>query len=89
MEDVLRVYKQPVNSKKPLICMAETTKQLVKEVICQIPASSGIPARYDHEYERNRVCDLFMFYEPFGGKRYVSVTDHRTKLDWDLEIKIF
>jgi len=87
MEDILRLYKQPVNPKKPLICMDETTKQLVKEVICPIPAAPGIPARYDHEYERNGVCDLFMFYEPFRGKRYVSVTDHRTRVDWALEIK--
>jgi hypothetical protein len=87
MEDVLRLYKQPVNPKIPLICMDETTKQLVKEVICPIPAAPGIPARHDHEYERNGVCDLFMFYEPFAGKRYVSVTDHRTRVDWALEIK--
>lgn len=87
MEDVLAVYKQPVNPKKPLVCMDETTKQLVKETHHTIAAEPGIPARYDHEYERNGVCDLFMFYEPFGGKRYVSVTDHRTRVDWALEIK--
>ena len=67
--------------------MDETTKQLVKETLCPIAAQPGMPARYDHEYERNGVCDLFMFYEPFGGKRYISVTDHRTKIDWALEIK--
>lgn len=67
--------------------MDETTKQLVKEICSPIAASPGAPARYDHEYERNGVCDLFMFYEPFGGKRYVSVTDHRKKVDWALEIK--
>lgn len=87
MEDILRLYKQPVNPKKPLICMDETTKQLVKDVICPIAAVPGIPARHDHEYERNGVCDLFIFYEPFGGKRYISVTDHRTRVDWALEIK--
>lgn len=65
MEDVLRLYKQPVNPKIPLICMDETTKQLVKEVICPIPAAPGIPARSDYENERNGVCDLFMYYEPF------------------------
>jgi hypothetical protein len=87
MEDVLAIYKRPFNRKKPLICMDETTKQLVKDTQCPISAQPGIPARYDHEYERNGVCDLFMFYEPFGGKRYISVTDHRTKVDWALEIK--
>jgi len=67
--------------------MDETTKQLVKETRRTIPVEPGIPARYDHEYERNGVCNLFMFYEPFGGKRYISVTDRRTKVDWALEIK--
>jgi len=87
MEDILLLYKQPVSVQKPLVCMDETTKQLVKEICSPIAASPGAPARYDHEYERNGVCDLFMFYEPFGGKRYVSVTDHRKKVDWALEIK--
>lgn len=87
MEDVLALYKKPYNGKRPLVCMDETTKQLVKQTRCPLVAQPGKPARYDHEYERNGVCDLFMFYEPFGGKRYVSVTDHRTKVDWALEIK--
>lgn len=87
MEDVLALYKRPYNGKRPLVCMDETTKQLVKQTRCPLVAQPGKPARYDHEYERNGVCDLFMFYEPFGGKRYVSVTDHRTKVDWALEIK--
>jgi len=67
--------------------MNETTKQLTKETRRTIPAESGISARYDYEYERNGVCNLFMFYEPFGGKRYVSITDHRGKVDLALQIK--
>lgn len=59
------------------------------EIDSPIAASLGAPARYDHEYERNGVCNLFMFYEPFGCKRYVSVTDHRKKVDWASEIKNF
>ena len=46
-----------------------------------------MPARFDYEYERNGVSNLFMFYEPFGVKRYVSITDRRTKIDWALQIK--
>jgi hypothetical protein len=46
-----------------------------------------MPARYDYEYERNGVSNLFMFYEPFGGNRYVSITDRRAKIDWALQIK--
>lgn len=81
------VYKQPFNPEKPVICMDETTKQLVKETRKRIPAKTGVPERYDHEYERNGTCNLFMFYNPFGGHRYVSVTEHRTRKDWALEIK--
>ena len=87
MEDILAVYKRPYDPNQPLICMDETTKQLVKEKRSAVPAEPGIPARYDYEYERNGVCNLFMFYEPFGGKRYVSVTERRAKLDWALQIK--
>lgn len=87
MEDILTVYKRPCNSNIPLICMDETCKQLIKETRKEIPAESGRPARYDYEYERNGVCNLFMFYEPFGGERFVSVTDRRTKVDWAMEIK--
>lgn len=87
MEDVLTIYKRPHNPDEPLICMDETSKQLVKETRQTVPAEPGIPARYDFEYERNGVSNLFMFYEPFGGNRYVSVTDRRTKKDWALQIK--
>lgn len=87
MEDILTVYKRPYNSDEPLICMDETSKQLTKDTRQVVPAEPGIPARYDFEYERNGVSNLFMFYEPFGGKRYVSVTDRRTKIDWALQIK--
>jgi len=69
------------------VCMDETTKQLVKEKRCCIPAEPAIPERYDYEYDRNGVCNLFMFYEPFGGNRYVSVTERRTKADWASQIK--
>lgn len=87
MEDILEVYMQPHNPEKPLVCMDETTKQLTLEVQLEIPAEPGNPARYDHEYKRNGVSNLFMFYEPFGGKRYVTVTERRTKIDWAFQIK--
>ena len=67
--------------------MDETSKQLTKETRVRIPVQQGRPERIDYEYERNGVCNLFMFYEPFGGKRYVSITERRTKIDWAHEIK--
>jgi len=87
MEDILEIYKRPYQANKPLVCMDETSKQLVKETRLPISAIPGHPARYDYEYERNGVCNIFMFYEPFGGKRYVSITDRRTKKDWAIQIK--
>jgi hypothetical protein len=87
MEDVLEVYRRPYDPDVPLICMDETNKRLTKETRRPLPVKPGLPARYDCEYERNGVCNLFMFYEPFGGKRYISVTERRTKSDWAYQIK--
>ena len=67
--------------------MDETSKQLTKEIRQTVAAKCGRPTRVDCVYERNGVSNLFMFYEPFGGKRYVSVTDHRKKIDWAFQIK--
>ena len=87
MEDILSVYKRDFNPAEPLICMDETSRQLVKETRRAIPAKAGRPARYDYEYDRNGVCNLIMFFEPLGGKRHVSLTDRRTKVDWAMQIK--
>jgi len=87
MEDILEVYKRPYNAEEPLVCMDETTKQLTREIRHAIPIEGGRATRIDYEYERNGVCNLFMFYEPFGGKRYTAVTERRTKIDWAYQIK--
>ena len=87
MEDVLTVYKRSYDKDMPVVCMDETSKQLIAETRFEIPAGPGRAARYDFEYERNGTCNLFMFYEPFGGKRFLSVTERRTKIDWAAQIK--
>jgi hypothetical protein len=87
MEDILAVYKRAYDPDEPLVCMDETTKQLIKETRGRLPAEPGIAERYDYEYERNGICNLFMFYEPFGGTRYVSIALRRRKVDWALQIK--
>ena len=87
MEDVLAVYKRAFNSAEPLVCMDETSKQLTAETRRPIPAAPGRAERYDYEYERNGVCNLFMFFEPLAGKRHVSITDRSTKVDWAIQIK--
>ncbi len=82
MEDVLEVYKRPYDPKRPQVCMDETTKQLLADSQEPLPAIPGHPERYDYEYEREGVANLFMFFEPLAGKRHVKVTDRRTKKDW-------
>jgi transposase len=82
MEDVLDVYTRPYDPMRPVVCMDETSKQLVMETRRPIPVSPGQARRYDYEYERNGVCNLFMFFEPVRGWRHVEVTDRQTKADW-------
>lgn len=82
MEDVLDVYTQPYDPLRPMICMDETNKQLIADTRPSIPMEPGMPLRYDYEYERKKVCNLFIFFEPLTGKRYVTVTDQRTSRDW-------
>jgi len=62
--------------------MDETTKQLVADILEPIPAQPGQVERIDYEYKREGVADLFMFFEPLAGKRFVKVTDRRTRKDW-------
>ena len=82
MEDVLEVYTRPYDPKRPQVCMDETTKQLVSDILEPIPVRPGQVERIDYVYKREGVADLFMFFEPLAGKRFVNVTDHRTRKDW-------
>jgi transposase len=82
MEEVLDLYKKPYNPKRPLLCFDERPKQLISEMRKPIPARLGRAARYDYEYRRNGVANLFMMFEPLMGKRRVKVTNRRTKKDF-------
>lgn len=82
MEDVLEVYAEPYDPRRPKVNMDETSKQLVKETRPLQPAQPGQPPRYDYEYERNGTRNLFLFVEPQAGWRHVQVTEHRTALDF-------
>jgi len=82
MEDVLEVYKRPYDPLFPMVCLDETSKQLIGEVAAPVPVAPGHVAHYDYEYVRNGVANLFMIYEPLAGKRDVQVTDRRTKKDY-------
>ena len=82
MEDVLELYTQPYDPKRPQVCMDETSKQLLSDIQEPLPMQPGQPHRVDYEYQREGVADLFMFFEPLAGKRYIKVTDQRTRRDW-------
>jgi len=82
MEDVLEVYTQPYDPNRPQVCMDETNKQLLSEVREPLPSQPGQAQRVDYEYQREGVADLFMFFEPLVGKRFIEVTDQRTRKDW-------
>ncbi len=82
MEEVLDLYEKPYDSHHPLICMDETSKQLVRDAQPALPAQPGQVARQDYEYERNGTSHLFMCFEPLRSQRQVQVTDQRTAVDW-------
>lgn len=82
MEDVLDVYERPYDPARPVVCMDETSSQLVSHTRTPVPPAPGRPARADHEYRREGVVNLFLFTEPLAGWRSVSVTARRTKTDW-------
>ncbi len=87
MEDVLEVYRRPYNPEHPVVCLDETTKQLIGEVRGPLPPRPGEPARYDGEYVRNGVANLFLAFEPLAGWRQVRVTDRRCRKDWATFVK--
>ena len=82
MEDVLEVYTRPYDSRRPQVCVDETSKQLVAETRLPIPAAPGQPERVDYEYERQGTANLFMVFEPLAGQRRVKVTERRTAVDF-------
>lgn len=82
MEDVLDVYTRAYDPQRPQICMDETSKQLLSDQREPVPTQPGQEARFDYEYQRNGVSNLFMFCEPLRGWRQVRVTRRRTTQDW-------
>ena len=82
MEDVLDVYHRPLDEARPLICIDEQPKQLVSETRLPLPPRPGTPARYDYEYKREGVANLFMLFQPLLGWRHVMPTERRTAKDF-------
>ena len=87
MEDILEVYQRPYDPKRPLVCLDETSKQLIAETRVPIAAKPGRPARHDYEYRRNGTANLFMMFAPLEGWRRVKVTNRHTALDYAQVLK--
>jgi len=82
MEDVLEVYTRPHDPSRPLVCLDETSKQLVAETRTPVPMKPGQAARFDYEYKRNGTNNLFMLFAPLEGWRHVEPTKRRTAVDY-------
>jgi len=87
MEDILDLYEMPYNPKTPLVCFNETTKQLIMEKQLPLSPIPGHLERYDYEYKRNGVRNLFIFFEPLIGQRRVMIRERRTKHDFAYAMK--
>lgn len=87
MEHVLDVYKRSYSKDFPVICMDESPKQLIEESKTAVAMKPGQEARVDYEYIRHGVINIFMANEPLRGKRFVEVTEFKTKKEWAYFIK--
>ena len=83
MEETLDIYMQNnYDRNRVLVCMDETSKQQIKETRIPLIMKPRQQRIYDHEYERNGVSNLFMFFSPTEKWRHVEITNQRTKVDW-------
>jgi len=87
MEHVLDVYKRPYNPRNPVICMDESPKQLILDTRKPIEGGKGKIKKYDYEYIRKGVVNIFMCSEPLIGQRYVKITESKKKKDWAVFMK--
>jgi transposase len=82
MEDVLGLYAEPYDARRPQVCFDESPVQLISEVRQPLPIRPGQPIRYDYEYRREGTANLFLFVQPLRGWRQVNVTARRTAGDF-------
>jgi hypothetical protein len=82
MEDVLEVYKRSYDLKRPVVCVDEMPKQLLMDTRDPLSMYPGEPERFDYEYKRGGVADIFMLFEPLAGKRHIEITDQRRRIEW-------
>lgn len=82
MEDVLELYDEEPDPRRPKVCFDEQPHQMLKELRDPLPPEPGQPLRYDYEYGRAGTCNVFIFFSPDTGWREVKITERRTALDF-------
>jgi hypothetical protein len=87
MEDILDLYAEDYDEKRPTVGFDETSKQLIAETRPPLSPCAGKVERFDYEYERRGVRNLFMFCEPKRGWRHVEVTEQRTMQDFARQLR--
>jgi hypothetical protein len=84
MEDILDLYEEPYDPKRPMVCFDELPYQMVAEKRTPLPAKPGLRQRYDYDYERRGTTNLLAFFEPWRRFRHLEVSTRRTKQDFAL-----
>lgn len=87
MEDVLDLYAETEDPRRPVVCFDERPCQLLEDVRQPIPTEPHKPAKFDYEYKRNGTCNLFIMIEPAAGWRHIEITDRRTSQDFAYQMK--
>ena len=87
MEEVLDLYAEPYDPKRPVVCFDETSTQLLAETQPALPAQPGHPLRQDYEYRREGTRNRFLACEPLAGWRHVAITERRTMQDFAQQMR--
>lgn len=82
MENILDIYSQAYDPKRPVVCIDERPCQLIGDIAVPLPAKPGRCKREDYQYQRNGTCTVFIAFEPLAGWRFIKVTKRRTKVDY-------
>jgi hypothetical protein len=80
MEEILDLYEEAYDPKRPVLCMDERPCQLINDVLVPIPMEPGKPKKVDYEYKRKGTCNVFIVCEPLTGWRYLEIRERRTKV---------
>ena len=88
VEDVLDLYAEPYDPKRPVVCFDEASTQLLADVREPLPAQPGRPRRQDYEYRRGGTRNLFLFCEPLAGWRHIAITERRAMPDFAHQMQL-